>query len=82
MNPPNQRNAQHDTKERQQKLADLPAEGHPEGHAHVLHEAKPEPLPNHVNLFAQLHIRLDQILDHLVNDDEQDSQQQESFPLG
>ena len=80
--PPDQRAAQHNAEERQQELADLAAERHPEGHALILHEGDAEPLPDHIDLVAKLHVRLDQDLGDLVDDDEHDAEQQEPFALG
>lgn len=80
--PPYQEAAEHDAEQRQQQLARSVAERQAEGHALVLHEAQTAPLAYQRNLLAERHIRLDQNLDDLVNDDEQNTQHQEPGSFG
>ena len=80
-NPHRQHYEQHNPERRQRVLADHPAERHAEGHALVLDEQDLEPVPEYREGLAERHIRLDQDLDDLVDDDEDGAEQEQPCSL-
>ncbi len=80
--PPAESTRERDSEERQQKLAHSPAELHSESHSFILDEEDLEPVSDDAEMLTYLHIRLDQNLDDLVNDDKYDSQNQEALTFG
>ena len=64
--------------EAQRKLAEPFAELQAEGHAVVLDEEDLEPRPEHGDALPDGHVRLDQDLDDLVDDEQQDHEQRDA----
>ena len=79
--PPAKHTGEDYPEKRQQELSDCPSEFHPESHSLILDEENLKPISDDVEMFTQLHVRLDQNLDDLVNDDKYDSKNQETLTL-
>ena len=79
--PHRQDDEEDDPEGREGVLADHPAERHPEGHPLVLDEQDLEPVREDRQVLPDGHVRLDQDLDDLVDEDEDGAEDQKPVTL-